>query len=95
MFFTDLYRELTTNNHYSQEQIRNRLRQAVQLSTRSSMRDSLDIHLFLRADSVAKEELTKIHNSIAYDFVPVKQYTKKGRKSNLRRIQRKESGMVR
>lgn len=79
MFFTDLYRELTAANQINQEQIRNRLRRAVQLSTRSSMRDSLDIHLFLRVDSVAKDELADIHSAIAYDYVPVKKYDKKGK----------------
>lgn len=79
MFFTDLYRELTAANQLSQDQIRNRLRQAVQLSTRSSMQDSLDIHLFLRVDSVAKDELAEIHNAIAYDHVPVKKFDKKGK----------------
>lgn len=79
MFFTDLYRELTAANQINQEQIRNRLRRAVQLSARSSMRDSLDIHLFLRVDSVAKGELADIHSAIAYDYVPVKKYDKKGK----------------
>lgn len=79
MFFTDLYRELTAANQINQEQIRNRLRRAIQLSTRSSMRDSLDIHLFLRVDSVAKEELADIHSAIAYDYVPVKKFDKKGK----------------
>jgi hypothetical protein len=74
-----LYRELTSANQLSQEQIRNRLRRAVQLSTRSSMRDSLDIHLFLRVDSVAEEELAGIHSAIAYDYVPVKKFDKKGK----------------
>lgn len=79
MFFTDLYRELTAANQINQEQIRNRLRRAIQLSTRSSMRDSLDIHLFLQVDSVAKEELADIHSAIAYDYVPVKKFDKKGK----------------
>ncbi len=83
LFYCDIMRDLTSYNKLDRQQIFDRFRNAIQLSLRSALRDSMETATFLSTDSIADEELITIYSQLGYAYMPIpikEEEDKKGKK---------------
>lgn len=71
LFYCDIMRDLTTTNNLNSEQIFNRFRNAIQLSLRSALSDSMETATFLNTDSITDQELISIYSQLGYAYMPI------------------------
>jgi len=71
LFYCDIMRDLTAYNKLDRQQIYDRFRNAIQLSMRSALKDSMETATFLNTDSIADADLVNIYAQLGYEYVPI------------------------
>ncbi|MDP6909614.1 MAG: hypothetical protein QF371_08915, partial [Flavobacteriales bacterium] len=93
LFYCDIMRDLTSYNKLDRQQIFDRFRNAIQLSLRSALRDSMETASFLSTDSIADEELITIYSQLGYAYMPIpikEEEDEKGKKGKKKKTEPKE-----
>ncbi len=80
MFYCDIMRDLTAANDLNRQQIVERFRNAIQLSLRTALRDSMQTATFLSSDSITDQELISIYSQLGYAYMPLPVEEKEGKK---------------
>ena len=80
LFVCDVMRDLTTSNQISANQVYHRLRNEIQLSLQTALKDSMETALFLNTDSIKKDDLINFYAVMGYKYVPIPVEEEKGKK---------------